>query len=66
MPHLEAAKKDHNPIRYQYQYQTGEQYIHIPGAKLTSVIYHSFLIIHKLLPTYINKHILTEQEVNQH
>ncbi|NES65278.1 MAG: hypothetical protein F6K24_08445, partial [Okeania sp. SIO2D1] len=63
---LEAAKRDHNPIRYQYQHQTGEQYIHIPGGKLTSVIYHSFLIIHKLLQTYINKQILTEQEVNQH
>ncbi|NET79537.1 MULTISPECIES: FAD-dependent oxidoreductase [Okeania] len=63
---LETAKRDHNPIRYQYQHQTGEQYIHIPGAKLTSVIYHSFLIIDKLLQTYINKQILTEQEVNKH
>ncbi len=63
---LETAKRDHNPIRYQYQHQTGEQYIHIPGAKLTSVIYHSFLIIHKLLQTYVNKNILTEQEVQQH
>ncbi len=66
MPHLEAAKRDHNPIRYQYQHQTCEQYIHISGAKLTSVIYNYFLIIHKLLQTYINKHILTEQEVKQH
>ena len=57
---LEAAKRDHNPIRYQYQHQTGEQYIHIYGGKLTSVIYHSFLIIHKLLQAYINKQILTE------
>ena len=63
---LEAAKRDHNPIRYQYQHQTGEQYIHIPGGKLTSVIYHSFLIIHNLLKTYINKQILTEQEVEKH
>ncbi|NEQ39659.1 MAG: FAD-dependent oxidoreductase [Okeania sp. SIO3I5] len=63
---LEVAKRDHNPIRYHYQHQTGEQYIHIPGAKLTSVVYHSFLIIHKLLQTYINKGILTEQEVKQH
>ncbi len=46
--------------------QTGEQYIHIPVAKLTSVVYHSFLIIHKLLQTYISKDILTEQEVKQH
>jgi len=63
---LETAKRDHNPIRYQYEHQGGEQYIHIPGAKLTSVVYHSFLIIHKLLQTYINKGILTEQEVQQH
>ncbi|MEM1168399.1 MAG: hypothetical protein AAGJ08_04785 [Cyanobacteria bacterium P01_H01_bin.35] len=41
---LEAAKRDHNPIHYHYQHQTGEEYIHIPGAKLTSVVYHSLLI----------------------
>lgn len=63
---LETSRRDHNPIRYQYQHPTGEQYIHIPGAKLTSIVYHSFLIVHKLLETYVKNGILWEQEVRRH
>lgn len=63
---LEAAKRDGNPIRYCHQHQAGGQYIHIPGSKLTSIVYHAFQVIHRLLETYVEKQILTKQQVDKH
>jgi len=63
---LDAAKRDHNPVRYLYQHKNGGKYIHIPGFKLTSIPYDALQVVLEILSSYISQEILTQEQVDQH